>query len=521
MKSMLRLLAYFTIFLAASFRHASRGATAADLAPPKGDPRLGINLAGPCDWNTELPFVDVFRMSRRWISQREGAAWGKGPKLTLDEHGWVKSLEPGCYAETLMCTIEGGHYPRGEYSVFYDGKGRLEFKGSARVIASAPGRMLLDVDPGKGAMFLRLMETDPSDPVRNIRVIMPGFEEKYERDPWRPGFLERWRGVAAVRFMDFMHTNNSKVKTWAERPKMTDATWSGGVPLEILCDLANRLRADPWFCMPHMADDDYVRRFATMTKELLDPGRKAYVEYSNEVWNGIFEQHRYAAEEGQKRGFAEKPWEAAWRYTAFRSVEMFRIWDSVFGNEARSRLVRVLSTQSVNPYISEQILGFQDAYKRADVLGIAPYIGMNVPKDEADAVVKSGLVAVLKRAGGECLDRAIESMKAQKAVADEYGLKLACYEAGQHLVGVGGAENNEELTALLQEANQSSEMGRIYERYFAAWEATGGDLLCHFSSISRWSKWGSWGLMQYYDDPPVTYPKYEATMRWGRRMRGK
>ena len=102
-----------------------------------------------------------------------------------------------------------------------------------------------------------------------------------------------------------------------------------------------------------------------------------------------------------------------------------------------------------------------------------------------------------------------------------YGLKLACYEAGQHLVGVGGAENNEELTALLQEANQSSEMGRIYERYFAAWKATGGDLLCHFSSISRWSKWGSWGLMQYYDDPPVAYPKYEATMRWGRRMRGK
>lgn len=28
-------------------------------------PRLGMNLAGPADWNTELPFVDVFRLSRR------------------------------------------------------------------------------------------------------------------------------------------------------------------------------------------------------------------------------------------------------------------------------------------------------------------------------------------------------------------------------------------------------------------------------------------------------------------------
>jgi hypothetical protein len=30
---------------------------------------LGINLAGPADWNTELPFTDVFRLSRAWISQ--------------------------------------------------------------------------------------------------------------------------------------------------------------------------------------------------------------------------------------------------------------------------------------------------------------------------------------------------------------------------------------------------------------------------------------------------------------------
>ena len=275
MKSMLRLLAYFTIFLAASFQHASRGATAADLAPPKGDPRLGINLAGPCDWNTELPFVDVFRMSRRWISQREGAAWGKGPKLTLDEHGWVKSLEPGCYAETLMCTIEGGHYPHvANTRSFTMGRGGWNSRGPPEWSLLRREECCWTSIRARARCSLRLMETDPSDPVRNIRVIMPGFEEKYERDPWRPGFLERWRGVAAVRFMDFMHTNNSKVMTWAQRPKMNDATWSGGVPLEMMCDLANRLQADPWFCMPHMADDDYVRRFATMTKELLDPGRK-------------------------------------------------------------------------------------------------------------------------------------------------------------------------------------------------------------------------------------------------------
>ena len=37
--------------------------------PAPAKPRLGMNLAGPADGNTELPFVDVFRMSRPWISQ--------------------------------------------------------------------------------------------------------------------------------------------------------------------------------------------------------------------------------------------------------------------------------------------------------------------------------------------------------------------------------------------------------------------------------------------------------------------
>jgi hypothetical protein len=39
----------------------------------QAQPRLGINLAGPADWNTELPLVDVFRLSRTWISQKKGA----------------------------------------------------------------------------------------------------------------------------------------------------------------------------------------------------------------------------------------------------------------------------------------------------------------------------------------------------------------------------------------------------------------------------------------------------------------
>ena len=42
-----------------------------------------------------------------------GRRLGQRPALALDEHGWVKRLDPDCWAETPLCTIEGGHYPSG------------------------------------------------------------------------------------------------------------------------------------------------------------------------------------------------------------------------------------------------------------------------------------------------------------------------------------------------------------------------------------------------------------------------
>ncbi|HND56839.1 MAG TPA: hypothetical protein PLV92_30680, partial [Pirellulaceae bacterium] len=328
--------------------------------PPTPQPALGINLSGPADWNTELPFVDVFRLSRAWISQRKGEPWGKGPPLDLDARGWVKRLEPECFAETPLCTIDGGHYPSGHWTVLWDGDGTIELS-KGKVISRGAGNMVVDIDARGGGFFLRLRATTPENPVRNIRVLMPGFTAQQALDnPWNPTFLARWRGMACLRFMDFQETNNSNQRQWSERPRPDDATFTlHGIPVELLCDLANRLGADPWFCIPHEADNEYVAEFARLVRGKLTPRRRVYVEYSNEVWNGQFRQHQNAAEQGRRLGLADKPWEAAWRYTAQRSVEIFGIWEREFGG--RERLVRVLPSQAANSYVARQILGWKNA----------------------------------------------------------------------------------------------------------------------------------------------------------------
>ena len=318
---------------------------------------------------TELPFVDVFRTARPWISQKKGAGWGQGPELAVDEFGWVKRLEPGCYAEVMLCTISGGHYPGGIYTVLYEGEGRLGFRQERQDHGGQPGRILIDVDSSKGGFSLQIHETNPANPVRNIRVIMPGYEQTWEKDPFHPDFLKRWQGFACFRFMDWMHTNGSEVSTWSQRPTLQHATFSKrGVAVEWVIELCNRQKIDPWFCLPHLADDEYIRSFAMLVKERLDPSLQIYIEYSNEVWNWQFKRPlRQRAGHRPGLGAKGKGAQAAWYFTAKRSLEIFKIWEDVFGGH--ERFVRVLPSQAGNTAVSEGVLGFRDAAKHAERAG--------------------------------------------------------------------------------------------------------------------------------------------------------
>ena len=485
-------------------------------ALPSSRSPLGINLSGLADWNTEIPFTDVFRLSREWISQKKGAPWGQGPRLDRDAHGWIKRLEPGCYAETIMCTIDGGHYPAGQYVCRYEGKGRIEFANIKREVSRAPGRIVFEPDPARGAIFLRLMETDPSDPVRNIHVLLPGYEHRFLKEPFTPWLLNRWKGMKVFRFMDWMATNGSQVREWKDRPTPEYCNFTEkGVPVEVMVDLCNRLNISPWFCMPHLASDDYMRRFAQYVKRTLSPNLKVYIELSNEVWNSGFRQHHDYGALGIKLGLADptKPWEAAHRYYCIRATQMWDIWQRVFG--AKNRLVRILGAQAAGAWWAQQDLAYRNTYRNCDALAIAPYITFLIGPNttpSADEVAKWSTDQVMDHMENVSLPECIGWMKQLKAIADQYHVRLVCYEAGQHAVGILGAENNDALTRVLTAANRTERMGHLYTRYLQAWkDVGGGDLCCIFASVASWSKWGSWGLIEYYDDDT---PKYEAVLAW-------
>lgn len=110
----------FSGLLGSAFQAFGLGPSQADRQETAATSGLGINLTGFKDWNREHPFVDPFQMARAWISQAEGKRFGQGPPLELDANGWVRRLEPGCWAEKLLYTNQKDHIPEGRYRIDFE-----------------------------------------------------------------------------------------------------------------------------------------------------------------------------------------------------------------------------------------------------------------------------------------------------------------------------------------------------------------------------------------------------------------
>src|SRR4030095_16878425 len=154
-------------------------------------------------------------------------------------------------------------------------------------LTSVPGRRVVRFTGALGGIHLNITATDPNNYIRNIRVVPTGgiciddplrrvadasacpgntyrsFEDNSEQHMFHPVFLDRIKNYASYRFMNWGKTNSSTVSNWDDRPKPTDAQWSyKGVPIEVMVQLANLMDADPWICIPHLADDDYIHNAA-------------------------------------------------------------------------------------------------------------------------------------------------------------------------------------------------------------------------------------------------------------------
>lgn len=544
-------------------------------------PSVGTNLAGITDWGSAFPFIDHFRTARLWLTD----TWQPFPAgvLDLDRNGWVRNFskhggalefvddagEIVSYSavSTVLFTGTGGLRPAGRYILDYEGRGELSFDfGGATVVRSAPGRIVLDLDAlaadDTSLLKITIESTDPGDSgdyIRNIRLYEKAHADLIAAgEMFQPAFIDKIGDFRALRFMDWGATNDSALSAWSDRPAPGAAQWTAGfprgggdpvagVPVEVMVRLANETGADPWFCIPHLADADYVRRFVTYVHDHLDPDLVARFEYSNEAWNWLFDVAHWSLRRADRRWGDGDPAtddvEGGWmQYYGMKAARVAGIVAEVYGAETGTRALNVFSTQAGWPGLEHYALEAPDlvaaggaAPKDAPfhVYAIASYFGGSmggadmadtvdgwIVMNRADPAGTAGYDAAIDwlRTGGrsDTLDRIGEMFAYHAAVAGSLGWRLESYEGGQHIVdadGLGGGAQEAAQTAFFVGLNAHPEMQRLYDEWLGIWKDSGGGLVAQFSDFGVPDRFGSWGI---WDSPhDVTDgPRAAAIVHW-------
>lgn len=510
--------------------------------PPPPDPwasivprnlAIGTNIDYIRYWSAHWMFRDKFMYSgiyasagdaglTGWVS-RTSQVIGDGRTLDLDDNGWVKSLLPDQQAATIFPSQQGG-----EFNVFFEGSGTLSFNGAtswAAASSAGPAKYTLRTEPNR-QITLNITSTGPTDYMRNIRILPIGVSvNDLSIAPFDTTCLSRLAPFKTLRLKDLSSTDtNTFVTSWADRTKLHDRAQgtNKGICWEDQIDLCNTLGANAWVCVPHLADDTYVQGLARLLIGRLNSSLKVYLEYSNEVWNGIYPQARYARDRGTALFTGVPTGTAASRFQARRSLEIFKQFQDIFGVSAMGRkVIRVIGGLQGNNVNNREILSYRTQVDGTlfhssvapDALSIAPYFG--VPQDAAWQTVQAarGVEDLMQYLATTAVNEALARAQTSMAVAHAFGVAMNAYEGGQHLVAQNRADTV--VIDLFVAANRHPRMYDIYRDYLRRWQLLGGQEFISFSFCGPYGYLGSFPLLERQDQNINEAYKYRAVADYG------
>ena len=487
----------------------------------QGDERpplpVGINLRAVTPYDREWVFADAMKLASPWgyvdphAKPRSRSAGRPADDssddggVPVDERGWPRPAA----GRTIACQVfvgMPGHFPAGRYVCTWKGSGRFAFRGALRVASEGDHRVELDVDPDSGgAIELQLQGSDASDPTTDIRLWLPGLETTGAT--FHPLFLERLRPFSVLRFYPWMRVYTSSGR-WGRRstPASARQSTSEGVAVEYMVELCNELRADPWFCMPHVADDEYVRSFAELVRDTLSPERRVYVEFSNEVWNTDYGAGQWARAEAQRRDVPLA------QVTAEGAARVFAIWHEVFG-AAKERVVRVASGQLHNPGVARALcrqLGGQ-----LDAIAVGAYFAARSDRDDVDR--ESSPAKLLACARRNLADLVLPRIADHHALAETLSralgrpIALLAYEGGQSIVGRGAGGGLDPAATLA--CQELPEMFTAYRELIDGARARGLELFVGYDFAGARNNGDTFSVLQYLDQPIEDAAKYRALIQ--------
>ncbi|MGL1933078.1 MAG: hypothetical protein OCC45_15170 [Desulfotalea sp.] len=425
---------------------------------------IGVNLRETNYYSPNVPFNDIMKTASKMITydiSRKDSSWDTGvlEQIPRDASGWPLQLPVVIDGTPHGIRILVNNTVSGEHVLLHEGTGEYAWRNLDGV--KKDGRTYLNLNGEGGHIYLQISRSDADNHLRNMRLILEEYREKEEEMPlFRSLYLQGLRPFHCLRFMEWTKTNNSEQIHWQDRsrPEYYSQGLNNGISLEYAIELANKLNVDAWFCVPHMASDNYIKKMAQLIRDTLQKDLTCYIEYSNEIWNWQFEQAHWVLNNGLAprwpKGFKEET-RSVEKYVekglarinknpedhpkkdAFMMARTFRIFSEVFEGQME-RVVRVAGVQHAWIDNTERILEylFETDGVGCDAVSPAGYVGFG-EKDHLKwlqmdpETVTSEMVIQAARTHSKQNEWGWTEKTAQ--FAKKYNIDFLVYEGGQHI----------------------------------------------------------------------------------------
>jgi hypothetical protein len=389
--------------------------------PAAGEILVGQNAAPVTDWLNARPFADAFRQFRCWGPPGQTGQVDKTIPLSA---GGYPLRDAGAY-------WSAAGWPDGDYGVSWAGNPGLVVQWAGPgFLAAGPG--VVSLAPSRGPVWLVLKGVNADDPPHDFTLTAP--VTAWDRGPFTYDYVHSLRPFGVLRLMDWTLTNLEEPHPWPQRrpPSRPQSSLLQrgdlGASYEWAFRLCNAADAHCHLCLPDWCDAGYARELGALARACLNPGLRAYVAYSNEVWNPGFPQFGRVLQAAKDNPAlpADNVYERLYQQVAFKLQELAPAFVEGFGRPATP----VLEAQAAVTWHAENALKVMTPTFRAVTLlahdDYFPRWGRQLRADSADHFWEDMTAAQADN------DRTLAD---HAALCSKYGCAgAAVYEGGQHLV---------------------------------------------------------------------------------------
>ncbi len=370
-------------------------------------------------WSSRgIVFADAMLRVRDFVIYN-GGSQGNAPLIPLGQgllgEGWPdpSALGPGDQFGALLLGVLQGTLPDGSvepYVITWNGTGSCSLLGQSVVseVNRTNQRVEVFVDSSQGSpnATLSCLWTDPnpSDPVRDVHVYLPGMENSGALF-WQP-YLDKVRGISAGngpaswRTLDWSRVNEYGVPPGAGgftfdlanviRPSSpSQGTFRGMCP-EFMVAFCNELGVDLHLNLPHRTADLSPAEYVTYLSDALtrvrdgspgvpgvqggqpfsglDPSLTVTIELSNEIWNAGFPVNAWMTQQAGINGITPH------QQVANEIAQLFSIAEQVFSAADAARLKTFVAGRLTQPQFLENVLNGLPPGTHVDAAGPAAYI---------------------------------------------------------------------------------------------------------------------------------------------------